>query len=335
MRILLAVILVAAAAWAGYWFLGAQAIERGLRGWLDARAAEGWVVSVDRVNTAGFPNRFDTTLDAVELADPATGWAWRAPFFQTLALSYRPNHMIAVWPDTQTLATPLQRMDIASDRIRGSLVFAGGRAFTLDRATVEMSAVTVASDSGWRAAMADSQLALRRTPARAGHSYDVAFEATDLALPDGLAARLGQGANVGDVVQRLSVEAQVEFDAPWDRRAIEDRRPQPRRIDLSLARASWGGLDLRVAGTVDVDATGVPTGSVTIKATNWREMLAMAQAAGMVPDNLARLLEGGLAQMARMNGNPDTLDVPLRFAEGRVSLGGLLPLGPAPRLVLR
>lgn len=335
MRILLAVILVAAAAWAGYWFLGAQAIERGLRGWLDARAAEGWVVSVGGIRTIGFPNRFDTTLDAVELADPATGWAWQAPFFQTLALSYRPNHLIAVWPDRQTLATPMQRMEIGSDRMRGSMVFAGGTAFTLDRATIEMSTVTLASNTGWQAAMAESQLALRRTPAKAGHSYDIAFDATDLALPDGMAARLGQGANVGDVVQRLSVEAQVAFDAPWDRRAIEDRRPQPRRIDLTLARASWGGLDLRVAGALAVDASGVPTGSVTVKATNWREMLAMVQAAGLVPANLARLLEGGLAQMARMNGNPDTIDVPLRFADGRVSVGGFLPLGPAPRLVLR
>lgn len=335
MRILLAVILVAAVAWAGYWFLGAQATERGLRGWLDARAAEGWVVSVDRIRTAGFPNRFDTTLDRLDLADPATGWAWRAPFFQTLALSYRPNHMIAVWPDSQTLATPLQRMEIGSDRMRGSLVFAGGTAFTLDRATIEMSAVTLESTAGWQAAMGDSQLALRRTPAKAGHSYDIAFHATDLALPDGLAARLGQGANVGDVVQRLGVEAQVEFDAPWDRRAIENRRPQPTRIDLTLARARWGGLDLRIAGALDVDVAGVPTGSITVKATNWREMLAMAQAAGMVPEGLARLLEGGLAQMARMNGNPDTLDVPLRFADGRVSLGGVLPLGRAPRLVLR
>lgn len=335
MRILLAVILVAATAWSGYWFLGAQAIDRGLRGWLDARVADGWVVSVDGLRTAGFPNRFDTTLDRVELADPATGWAWQAPFFQVLALSYRPQHMIAVWPDRQTLATPLQRIDIASDPMRGSLVFAGGTAFTLDRATIAASRVALVSSAGWQASMADSQLALRRTPARAGHSYDIAVTATDLALPDGVAARLGQGAKVGDTIQRLNIDAQVTFDAPWDRRAIEQRRPQPRRIDLTLARASWGGLDLRIAGALDVDDAGIPSGSITVKATNWREMLEMAQAAGLIPVNLARLVEGGLAQIARMNGNPDTLDVPLRFAGGRISLGGVLPLGPAPRLVLR
>ncbi len=335
MRILLAVILVAATVWAGYWLVGARAIDRGLRGWLDARVGEGWVVSVDDLHTAGFPNRFDTTLAQIELADPATGWAWQAPFFQVLALSYRPHHVIAVWPDNQTLATPLQKIDIASAPMRGSLVFTGGTAFTLDRATITASDVALTSTRDWQASMADSQLAVRRTPAHAGHSYDIAFTASDVALPEGVAARLGQGALVGDTLQRLSIEAQVAFDAPWDRRAIEVRRPQPRRIDLTLARASWGGLDLRIAGTLDVDDAGIPTGNITIKATNWREMLDMAQAAGLIPENLRRIVEGGLTQIARMNGNPDTLDVPLRLADGRISLGGVLPLGPAPRLVLR
>lgn len=335
MRILLVVLLVSAVSWAGYWVFGARAIERGLRDWLDARVAEGWVVSVEDLRTAGFPNRFDTTLDRIELADPATGWAWQAPFFQVLALSYRPHHVIAVWPDRQTLATPLQKIEVTSDPMRGSLVFAGGTAFTLDRATITAADMALVSTTGWRATMAESQIAVRRTPATAEHSYDIAFSATDLALPAGIAVRLGQGTLVGDTVQRLSVEAQVAFDTPWDRRAIEQSRPQPRRIDLTLVRASWGGLDLRIAGKLDVDDMGIPSGSITVKATNWREMLAMAQAAGVVPPNLGRLVEGGLAQIARMNGNPDTLDVPLRFSGGRISLGGVLPLGPAPRLVLR
>jgi hypothetical protein len=335
MRILLAVILLAAAAWAGYWFIGAQAVERGLRNWLAAREADGWVVSTASLNTAGFPNRFDTTLREVELADPSTGWAWSAPIFQVLALSYRPSHVIAVWPDTQTVATPLQKIDLTSERMRGSVVFADMRAFTLDRATVEFTAVVAQSSADWRAGLGSGQLALRRTPA-AVNSYDLSLQAADFAPPESLVTGLlARSTLIGDTVQRLALDASVVFDAPWDRRAIEERRPQPRQIDLRLARASWGELDLRIAGTLDVAEDGVPTGSLTVKATNWREMLALAQAAGLVPERLAPLLEGGLAQMARMTGNPDTLDVPLRFDGGRVSLGGVLPLGPAPRLVLR
>jgi len=334
MRILLAVILLAATAWSGYWFLGAQAAERGLGDWFDARAAEGWVVGYGSLRTAGFPNRFDTTLRDVRLADPATGWAWSAPMFQALALSYRPRHMIAVWPDRQTLATPLQTITISSDRMRGSVVVEDLQAFALERATIEFASVGIASTADWRASLALGQLALRRTPAAPG-GYDIALTATDLTLPRAITGVLAQSQMTGDTVQRLSLDARVVFDAPWDRAAIEMRRPQPRRVEITLARASWGALDLRIAGDLDVDARGVPDGSLTVKATNWREMLAIAQAAGLVPAALAGLLEGGLARMARLSGNPDTLDLPLRFAGGRVSLGGVLPLGPAPRLVLR
>ena len=62
MRILLAVILLSALGWSGYWYFGAQAVERGLSTWLDQRADEGWIAEYASLDTAGFPNRFDTTI---------------------------------------------------------------------------------------------------------------------------------------------------------------------------------------------------------------------------------------------------------------------------------
>ena len=73
-----------------------------------------------------------------------------------------------------------------------------------------------------------------------------------------------------------------------------------------------------------------------VKATNWREMLRLAVASGAIAENLAPLVENGLEGLARLSGSSgDALDVPLTFARGRVMLAGLVPLGPAPRLVLR
>jgi hypothetical protein len=334
MRILLAVILLAALGWAAYWFIGARAVERGLTNWFEMRADEGWVVGTGSVNTIGFPNRFDTTIRDIDLADPDTGWAWSAPFFQILALSYRPHHVIAVWPERQTIATPFQTITMTSNALRGSVVFAGGTMLRLDRATVEFTDVGLASTRDWRAVLAEGQLALRQTPAT-GNSYDLMFSSRDMTLPRSVTGLLARSDLVGDTVQHLSLDASVVFDAQWDRRAIEVRRPQPREIDLRLARATWGELDLMIAGQLTVDDVGMPTGNLTVKATNWREMLALARAAGVLSDRVAPLLEGGLARMARLSGNPGTLDVPLRFERGRVSLGGVLPLGPAPRLVLR
>jgi hypothetical protein len=95
----------------------------GAKAWFADRSAQGWVADYDTIETRGFPSRFDTTINTLELADPRTGWAWSAPFFQVFALSYKPNHIIAVWPNEQTIATPLARANITAEDMRASAVF--------------------------------------------------------------------------------------------------------------------------------------------------------------------------------------------------------------------
>jgi hypothetical protein len=309
-------------------------LERGLTAWFEAREAEGWAVHVGEIDTIGFPNRFDTTLSDLELADPDTGVAWAAPFFQILALSYQPHHIIAVWPDKQRLATPNQKIDMTSETLRGSVVFVPGPALALDRATIEFSQIGLASTADWRAAFGSGQLALRQTPLRQ-NTYDIAFEARDLTLPTRFTEMLAKTGLASDTAQGLRLDASVEFDRPWDRFAIEDSRPPPVAIDLRLARATWGELDLKLAGELKVDGRGRPSGDITVKATNWREMLDLAGQSGVLPDGLRPLVERGFESLAALSGNPRTLDIPLSFRDGQVVLGGLLPLGPAPVLRLR
>jgi len=70
-----------------------------------------------------------------------------------------------------------------------------------------------------------------------------------------------------------------------------------------------------------VTPEGLPEGEITLKARNWREMIAVAQAAGALPDSLASTVENSLGLLARMSGNRNTLDITLNFSGGRVRLG--------------
>ena len=111
MRILFFAICAMALAWSGYWIVGAISLERTLIDWLEQRRLDGWVAEASSVNTRGFPNRFDSTFSDLELADPSTGMAWTAPFFQIFSLSYRPNHIIAVLPERHQFRTPEQTIE--------------------------------------------------------------------------------------------------------------------------------------------------------------------------------------------------------------------------------
>lgn len=335
MRFLLGAILLGAAAWAGYWFVGAGTARAAFEGWFEARRAEGWQAEYENLDIAGFPNRFDAGFSDIALADPGTGLAWEAPFFQILALSYRPNHVIAVWPDEQLVATPLAKYTVQSSDMRASAVLDAGTTLRLDRATLTAEGLVVTPEGAGAPLQAEAlTLAAEHVPADPASSYRLGLVAEELHPPTGWQRQVDPGNTLPDSLSVLRADLRITFDKPWDRFAIEEARPQPQLIRLKLAEASWGQLSLQAAGEVRVDAAGQPSGTITIKARNWREILELARNSGRLGDGMADTIEEGLGMVARMSGNPGTLDIPLEFADGRIWLGPV-PLAPAPVLRLR
>jgi hypothetical protein len=62
-------------------------------------------------------------------------------------------------------------------------------------------------------------------------------------------------------------------------------------------------------------------------------MISIGVNAGAIPTELQSALEGSLGLLARLSGNPNTIDAPLSFKKGFVSLGPI-PIGRAPTLRL-
>ncbi len=334
MRTLLTVIVILALGWSIYWAIGSTGANTAFKTWFEDRRAEGWVADVSTLETKGFPNRFDTTFSDVSLADPETGLAWEAPFFQIFALSYKPNHVIAVWPNEQRIATPLAKYDVESQDMRASLVTEAATTLPLDRLTLTAEAVSVLEIGTKEPSRAEAlTVAVERQPV-AQNSYRLGFKADGFSPALDLRLQIDPKGSLPDKLDALSADLTVDFDAPWDLNAIQQARPQPRRIGLRLAEARWGQLELQAAGEVTVDEAGIPEGEITIKARNWRDILKLAVETGAIPEAFAGSLEDGLSLMSQLAGNPQTLDIPLGLRGGRVLLGPV-PIGPAPRLVLR
>lgn len=333
MRALLAVIVIAAAGWAGYWWIGASAAKSGFASWFDARRAEGWAADTSDITVSGFPNRFDTTFSDITLADPATGWAWQAPFFQLFALSYQPNHIIAAWPNSQTLSTPRQRYDISSTRMQASSVLGPDATLPLIRANLVADTLAITDEAGGVTAMTALRLGVERTQ-DSDATYHLGLAADNLAPPRSARQTPDLQRQLPQTFSAFRADITATFDKPWDRRAVEQARPQPRQITVTLAEARWGELELAVAGALDVDANGQPAGRLTVRAQNWRDILQLARASGRLPAGLADQVETGLSMLAQLSGNSQTLDVPLDFRNGRMFLGPV-PIGAAPILTLR
>ena len=260
---------LAIAGWSGWWWVGSTAQQTALSTWIEDRQRAGWVADYQDLQVKGYPNRFDTKLTDLNLADPRSGWAWKTPELQVLMLSYKPNHIIAVLPPEQVISTPEENIKVTSDDIRASVKFDADTALALNAVTAELKAVTLTSNAGWTSAMKKAKLATRQT-AGTENAHDIFFQADDLKParifkniidPDGL---------LPDVFDTVRTDFTAEFDAPWNRHAVEGRKPEVTGLNIKEFTATWGELDFQATGDLTFDSLGYPTGKVAVRAKTGR-----------------------------------------------------------------
>lgn len=332
MKRLLVIILLGAALWSGYWYVAARGARTGFEAWFEARRAEGWQADYTGLEIRGFPNRVDSTFDMPVLADPETGLAWQARFFQILALSYKPGHIIAVWSNSQSFSTPSAKYDIASENMRASIILAPKAKLPLKRANLVAEAMAITTNDSITT-FDGVQLAISRRE-EATQEYRLAVNVDGLMPPLPPGITLQTGGTLPRRLDALRADLSVEFSQPWDLQALEESRPQPTQIKLKLAEAKWGGLELAMAGTLRIDNAGRPTGRMTIKARNWRDIIVLTRQFGWLPESWLGHVEQALSLAAQLSGNATTLDLPLDFKDGEMALGPI-PLGPGPLIRLR
>ncbi|SFK01339.1 DUF2125 domain-containing protein [Celeribacter neptunius] len=333
MRKLLWLVLAAVLIYTAYWMIGAKSTETAISAWIDARASEGWQAEAEEIKTRGFPTRFDTEILAPKLADPRTGVALSTPRIDILSQSHRPTRFTLRMAPEVTLASPYQRLDITQELAEAQLFVAPGPSLTLDHAAATLTALTLQSTATWGFTLQSGTVTTERRD-DAPLTHDISASIEGFAPTGGLIEELDPKGLLSDRFETLTLAMSATFDGPWDIHALEGPRPQPTHIELEELAAKWGKLDLKLAGTFDIDRRGYPQGTLAVKAKNWREMVELAISTGAIPENMSNLALRGGEMLAGLSGRKDSIDAELTLKDGMISLG-FIPLGPAPRIVIR
>ncbi len=316
-----------------YWLGAGIWMQRGIASWFDTQEARGWQAEFAGMSLGGFPGRHQTTLSAPALADPATGAAWQADALVIDSRAIWPGHVTLRFADApqrlsyfdQTLALDTRTM-VADLRLRPGL------ALQLEHMSLISGPWSLTAEAGGLVA-ADTLVvsaSQQETPAQ----YTLRLDAQSFTPGDRLLELARISRTLPESFETLELRADITFDKPWDLSALETARPQPRFVDLELAEIHWGALRLLAAGDFTVDDEGIPEGVITIKAENWRDMISLARQAGVLPEAAVDPLERTLSLLEGLGGNRNALDLQLNLRGGAVALGPL-PLGPAPRLIIR
>ncbi|KIT17403.1 DUF2125 domain-containing protein [Jannaschia aquimarina] len=314
-RWLLILTLVLSALWGGWWVVGSAGLDRGLRAGIEAARADGWQIDYADLSVSGFPNRFDTTVTEPEVTAPGGGLAWSAPFLQVFALSYRPNHVIAVAPDSQSLTLGGREIAVTTSDLRGSVVVAPSPDLPLQRAQVQGADLVAGR---WVEARA-LRGAIRE--AEAG-GYDVAAGVEGLVLPASMRAALA-GDALPEAIGALTFDASVDLDRPIDRHLRS--APGLRAMALRDLTLRWGPLDLALTGDLRAGPGGLAEGDLTLEIA---DVAALDLLAGpSIPAERIDLIRSFLSAYT-VPDRPGAARVPLAVT------GGVVSLGPVPILAL-
>jgi len=324
-------LLIGAALWSGYWYVGKTAKFEVLSAWLENRRAAGWVAEYTDFRVVGYPNRFDSRFRDLNLRSPKTGIGWQAPLFNILALSYKPNHIIAAFANTQTISFAREDVTVDSSKMMASVVFEPDTKLAVDRIRLLAEDLALTSTNGWRAKADSLAFSTRRNPG-VDFGHDALFDATNVTPTEAFRAGLDPKGRLPATIDKLLLDVTLGFTAPWDRIAIEEGLPLVTGIKVNRMNMGWGTLGLSAIGDLDVAPDGQVTGRLSLSIQNWREVLDLVVTSGLLDQSMADTIGRGLELLTLGSDDPTRLSVPLILEGGRMSLGPI-PLGFAPRFI--
>jgi len=321
MRGLLILVLLAAAGWSGYWWVGSTAQENALNGWLQQQRDAGWIAEVEDLTVRGYPNRFDSIMTGLHLSDTVNDWTWQATEFDLIALSYKPNHIIAKWQGEQIVNVAGVNTTINSEMLRGSLVFEPQTSLALRRVQLEARELTLVTEL-WNTAAKTANIAFfaSETP----NTYDLFARLKTVRLPTSLQ----------HIVELVELDATLGFDASWDKYAVEGTPPALQDISIRSFKLVQEKVRVSADGDLLIDPDGYIEGTLEFSVTHWRDVLKTATETGAFTADQLNKIEQALTTLTALSGNPNTLDFSLSFYNQTTYLG-IVPVGPAPRVTLR
>jgi hypothetical protein len=335
MRKLLFLLVLATVLWSGYWFAGSTVLRQGAEQWFADQAAQGITAEKTALTVAGFPNRFDLTVEGVRIADPQTGIGWQAPFAQIFAMTWKPWHIIAALPPEQVVTLPDQEVIVTSDTLRASVRTAPATDLPLAAVILEATSFSATSTAGWTVGAGRSVAALRADEEVEGvtdtpNAYIATLDIADLAPDPAVVTPIATEAGLPLTLSAVSILATATLSAPLDRHS-GDAQPQLLSLNLGQALVTWGDLKVTAAGTIAPDAEGYAAGRIEVAITKWERLVPILVAAGAVKPEISQTVQNMLQALANEGGDPAVLKLPLVLEGGRMSFGPL-PLGEAPSM---
>jgi hypothetical protein len=339
----LALVVVLAAGWAGFWYYAAGRAQAEFAAWRSREAARGRVFTCDGEEFSGFPFRFELSCAAPTLREPRI--TFKSADLHAAAQVYQPNLAIAEFRGPLTIvedggAGGTVDWTLAQASLSG--LVSGSRRLAL---VLDKPAVTPLGGAERLATAAHLELHAREAPRL---PQDPPALHVALNLSQALLSGIPRVPNTPlDADVSATVRNFTDFSPkPW-RQMLRDFQAADGRLEIKQARVRQGNILASGQGSLSLTERGTLDGQINLTIAGLEQLMsvlgidkAVGQASQNAIDRLvpglnlgklfgprgnASLAAAGaamLGQQAELEGR-QAVTLPLRFADGAVFLGPL------------
>lgn len=331
MRKIIGAFVLLALLWSGWWWVASTTMVRVIDAQMDQMRSTGWQISTDPLERSGYPFELHTQINNISLTDPE-GVTLVVPDARLVAKAYWPGHLTLHLPNAPMVmsqdAQPVLFAQVTDAVV--TLKLAVSPSLGLRQLSGISGPWQVNAPNANILSAADATLDLSLLSSGPS-SYAFALEAQELSPGDVVRAALQADGDVPLTFDAYRANGHVTLERPLDRHVMNDSFPPPTALNIERAELNWGALGLDTSADLNIDAQGIPDGTLTARVSNWRTALDYAVRAGVLGTDQRNQAQLMLNIFANMSGDPEDIDVTLTAQDGQLRLNSI-NLGAAPRL---
>lgn len=314
MPLIIITIVLAAFGYTAYWHYAARVLNTEISAFL----AEARQFEVARHSLGGFPYRFDLDLSAPSATSASGAVTWQAQQLHLHALAYRPQHVIAVFPQEQIVTLGGVPWHLSSTDARASIIAKASMPAQIERANLVFEALEFTDGAALHSA--DSFRAALRQQEDAPHQ--IAAELHGLRPDPALRAMLDPNSALPPILTRLALRGTFDLDAT----ASGSPDAAMNGLEITDLVVEWGEITLEASGRLRRDDLGRVSGEMVLETHQMPLILDAVEQAQLLPPDQTQMARMLVASMRDQDSGNLTLPLQIRdsvvFA-GPVALGAL------------
>lgn len=309
--LIVVVLLLAAGAYTGYWFIAASRLQAGLEKWVAARRSQGYTLQWSRESVDGFPFRFRIAFADASIAR-GNSYRIAVPEIAGEASPWDATH----WHVTAPRGGRGSAQRVAADVIARSLT--GDVTLADDATDIEASILQLAG-AGATAGQLTTHFTLPRRAPRSDRDLGLAatVQLYHLVLPKPVTA-------LGDAIENVAVDLKIMGGLPpgdW-RQSLSAWRDAGGNVQIDRANLQWGALRLEADGTLALDRDMQPIAALSASIVDYAALIDAAVAAGIMPKKNAALVKLVLNLLAKRGADGQMrLTAPVTVQNGTLAIG--------------